>query len=41
MDFALNNLQRFVCHKTHPNNQPTMKFVFLCVNSGGVDTRTY
>ena len=23
MDLALNNLQRLICHKTQPNNQPT------------------
>ena len=23
MDLALNNLQRLICHKTHPDNQPT------------------
>ena len=23
MDLALNNLQRFICHETHPTNQPT------------------
>ena len=22
MDFALNKLQSFICHKTQPNNQP-------------------
>ena len=23
MDLALNNLQRLICHKTQPTNQPT------------------
>ena len=25
MDLALNNLQRFICHKTQQINQPTIK----------------
>ena len=29
MDFALNNLQRLICHKTQPTNQPTAHAAFL------------
>ena len=29
MDLALNNLQRLICHKTQPTNQPT---VYLAIN---------
>ena len=26
MDFALNNLERLVCYKTQPTNQPTSPY---------------
>ena len=29
MNLALNNLQRLICHKTQPTNQPTNQHVFL------------
>ena len=33
MDLALNNLQRFICHKIQPTNQPTMVFHSSLSNS--------
>ena len=30
MDMALNNLQRLICHKTQPTNQPTRTWVINC-----------
>ena len=29
MDVALNNLQRLICHKTQPTNQPTNRYFYL------------
>ena len=26
IDLALNNLERLICHKTQPTNQPTIKY---------------
>ena len=31
MDLALNNLQRLICHKIQPTNQPTNLSIYLCV----------
>ena len=28
MDLALNNLQRLICYKTQPTNQPTNQLIF-------------
>ena len=37
MDLALNNLQRLICHKTQPTNQPA-SFVGWLVDFYGIST---
>ena len=34
MDLALNNLQRLICHKTQPTNQPTSSITIPCIREG-------
>ena len=30
-EFALNNLQELICHKTQPTNQLTNIYIYMCV----------
>ena len=32
MDLALNNLQRLICNKNQPTNQPTLNLLFASLN---------
>ena len=53
MDFALNNLQRLICHKTHTTNQPTLLTllnhlitvklfqVFLCITKNSIKHQSF
>ena len=40
MDLAINNLQRLICHKTQPNNQPTFNFSTEKSTENGLDKTT-